>query len=196
MEDFITFKSFDNDKEESPIAKAMETLIEKVIEPIMPKALPKEIELTLNSRLGDEYTAYYFYRNAANWCKGVNYPKAAAFFEKEAAGELEHALKIQDYLTQWNLYPDIPAVETGRAFLGLVDLINQAYELEWNLLQKYSNDQKEIFRDHPATFNFIQEYVDIQVGEVSEYSDLLNALQLIDVSSKLDLLVFEDRYFG
>jgi ferritin len=196
MEDFITFKSFDNDKEESPIAKAMETLIEKVIEPIMPHALPKEIELTLNSRLGDEYTAYYFYRNAANWCKGVNYPKAAAFFEKEAAGELEHALKIQDYLTQWNLYPDMPAVETGRAFLGLVDLINQAYELEWNLLQKYSNDQKEIFRDHPATFNFIQEYVDIQVGEVSEYSDLLNALQLIDVSSKLDLLVFEDRYFG
>lgn len=196
MEDFITFKSFDNDKEESPIAKAMETLIEKVIEPIMPKSLPKEIELTLNSRLGDEYTAYYFYRNAANWCKGVNYPKAAAFFEKEAAGELEHALKIQDYLTQWNLYPDIPVVETGRAFLGLVDLINQAYELEWNLLQKYSNDQKEIFRDHPATFNFIQEYVDIQVGEVSEYSDLLNALQLIDVSSKLDLLVFEDRYFG
>lgn len=196
MEDFITFKSFDNDKEESPIAKAMETLIEKVIEPIMPKALPKEIELTLNSRLGDEYTAYYFYRNAANWCKGVNYPKAAAFFEKEAAGELEHALKIQDYLTQWNLYPNIPAVETGRAFLGLVDLINQAYELEWNLLQKYSNDQKEIFRDHPATFNFIQEYVDIQVGEVSEYSDFLNALQLIDTGSKLDLLMFEDKYFG
>jgi len=196
MEDFITFKSFDNDKSESPIAKAMETLIEKVIEPIMPHALPKEIELTLNSRLGDEYTAYYFYRNAANWCKGVNYPKAAAFFEKEAAGELEHALKIQDYLTQWNLHPNIPTVETGRSFLGLVDLINQAYELEWSLLQKYSSDQKEIFRDHPATFNFIQGYVDIQVAEVAEYSDFLNALQLIDTGNRLDLLVFEDKYFG
>lgn len=196
MEDFITFKSFDNDKEESPIAKAMETLVKKTIRPIVPNTLPKEIELTLNSRLGDEYAAYYLYRNAANWCKGVNYPKAAAFFEKEAAGELEHALKIQDYIVQWNLLPEIPNVETVKSFVSLVDVINQSYEMEWDLLQKYSSDQKEIFRDHPATFNFIQEYVDIQVAEVAEYSDLLNALELIDVDSKLDLLVFEDRYFG
>ena len=28
----------------------------------IPKALPNEVESILNERLGDEYTAYYFYR--------------------------------------------------------------------------------------------------------------------------------------
>jgi ferritin len=48
---------------------------------------------------------------------------------------------------------------------------------------------------HPATFNFIQKYVDIQNDEVSEYSDFLNALVLIDTNNKLDVLYFEQTYF-
>jgi ferritin len=48
---------------------------------------------------------------------------------------------------------------------------------------------------HPATYNFIQKYVDIQNGEVAEYADLLNALELIDTNSKLDILFFEKNYF-
>ena len=165
-------------------------------EPIKPNTLPGEVEARLNARLGDEYLAYYFYRNAANWCKGVNYKKAAAFFEAEATAELGHALGIQEFLVSWNLLPRIPQVETRAQIDGLVDAINQAYELEWELLQKYSKDQVECFAAHPATFNFIQGYVDIQNGEVAEYSDLLNALELIDCDSKLDLLQFEDKYFG
>ena len=35
----------------------------------------------LTERLKDEYTAHYYYRNAANWCNNANYMKAAKFFE-------------------------------------------------------------------------------------------------------------------
>ena len=162
---------------------------------VTPRTLPEEIESLLNTRLGDEYTAYYFYRNAANWCKNANYKKAAAFFESELAGELEHSKGIQDYLTQWNLIPRIPEAPTFFQFESLVDIINKAYELEYGLLEKYSRDQKMLDQFHPATFNFIQKYVDIQNGEVEEYSDLLNALCLVDINNKLDILFFEERYF-
>ena len=103
----------------------------------IPKSLPNEVESTLNQRLGDEYTAYYFYRNAANQCKNINYKKAASFFNSEAEGELGHAQGIQDYLTQWNLIPEIPQVPTYHKFVSLVDIINKAYEIEYNLLEKY-----------------------------------------------------------
>ena len=162
---------------------------------VTPRTLPESIESLLNSRLGDEYTAYYFYRNAANWCKNANYKKAAAFFESELAGELEHSKGIQDYLTQWNLIPRIPEAPTFFQFESLVDIINKAYELEYGLLEKYSGDQKMLDQFHPATFNFIQKYVDIQNGGVEEYSDFLNALCLIDINNKLDILIFEERYF-
>ena len=162
---------------------------------VSPRTLPEGVEDLLNTRLGDEYTAYYFYRNAANWCKNANYKKAAAFFESESSGELEHSKGIQDYLTQWNLIPRIPEAPTFFGFEGLVDIINKAYTLEYGLLEKYSGDQKMLSQIHPATFNFIQKYVDIQNGEVEEYSDLLNALCLVDINNKLDILIFEERYF-
>ena len=62
-------------------------------------------------------------------------------------------------------------------------------------LEKYSKDQKMLDAFHPATFNFIQKYVDIQNDSVGEYSDLLNAIQLINTDNKLDVLFFEDEYF-
>lgn len=167
-------------------------------DPIKPKTLDdisNKLTQTLNKRIGDEYTAYYFYRNAANWCKGMNYNKAGEFFEGEAANELEHSKGLQDYLTQWNIFPTIPQAPTTMNFTSLVDVVNKAYEMEYGLLEKYSEDQGVFFGIHPATFNFIQKYVDIQNEEVAEYSDLLNALELIDTKNKLDVLFFEKNYF-
>ena len=163
--------------------------------PITPKGLPKEIVDLLNERIGDEYTAYYFYRNAANWCENANYKKAAGFFEKEAAGELGHSKGLQEYLTQWNHVPASPQVPTQVAFASLVDIINQAYVLEYNLLEKYSADQVRLFNMDSGTFNFIQQYVDYQVNEVKEYSDLLNATVLVNTENKFEVLYFEQTYF-
>lgn len=163
---------------------------------VRPNTLPSEVESKLNARIGDEYTAHYFYRNAANWCRNANYKNAAAFFEAEAMSELEHAKGLQDYLTQWNLIPAIPSAPTSRSFSSLPQIINEAYGLEYGLFEKYSTDQEDIRAVHPATFNFIQGYVNIQNEAVGEYSDLLNALTLIDIDKKLDVLFFETEYFG
>ena len=160
-----------------------------------PKKLSNDIVEILDARIGDEYTAHYFYRNAANWCKNANYNKAAAYFDGEASSELEHAQGLQDYLVQWNLLPAIPQAPTRTDFNGLVDIIEKAYELEYGLLEKYSGDQKAFHNEHPATFNFIQKYVDIQNSSVAEYSDLLNAIGLINPDNKLDVLFFEKNYF-
>lgn len=166
--------------------------VAKVINPVL---LPEEIVSEINQRIGDEYHAHYFYRNAANWCKEVNYKKAASFFESEANSELEHSKGLQDYLTQWNIIPTIPQAQTKFEFGGLVDIINQAYQMEYDLLQKYSTNQQSLLSSHPATFNFIQKYVDLQNGSVAEYADLLNGAMLVDYNDKFQVLYFEQTYF-
>ena len=214
MSDFKTYKNFKSIKElnEDETEEMVPAVIEEPMAveepmpesttnqntPIKPKTLNDiagKLSEALNERIGDEYTAYYFYRNAANWCKGANYNKAGEFFENEASAELEHSKGVQDYLTQWNIIPTIPQAPTNVTFTSLVDVINKAYEMEYGLLEKYSMDQIAFAEIHPATFNFIQKYVDIQNNEVSEYSDLLNALELIDCNNKLDVLFFEKNYF-
>ena len=164
--------------------------------PMSPRTLDPTIVSALEARLKDEYTAHLIYKNAANWCKNVNYKHAAAFFEAEAADELTHAQKLQDYLTQWNVLPQIPVCAVPNTFTSLVDCINVAYEFEYALLQSYSDLQNALDGPHPATFNFVQQFVDIQNESVGVFSDLLNGLMLVDVTNKLDLLVFEGEYFG
>ena len=164
--------------------------------PMTPKTLDGSIVSALEARLKDEYTAHLIYKNAANWCKNVGYVKAAAFFEAEAADELTHAQKLQDYMVQWNVLPQIPVATVPNTIKSLIDSINGAYVFEYNLLQSYSQIQVEVDGMHPATFNFIQEFVDIQNESVGVFSDLLNALMLVDYNNKLDLLMFEDKYFG
>jgi ferritin len=164
--------------------------------PKTPNTLPAEIVTEINSRIGDEYAAHYFYRNAANWCHNANYKKAAVFFDAEAASELEHAKGLQDYLTQWNIIPEIPSAPTNVVFPNLVEIINNAYDMEFGLFEKYSAAQISFSQVHAATFNFLQGYVNIQNEAIAEYSDLLNALVLIDPFNKFEVLYFENEYFG
>ena len=161
-----------------------------------PKRLSDEIVSILESRLADEYTAHYFYMNVANWCNGVGYFKAGAFFAKESDGELEHAKGIQDYLVKWNVFPKIPTVKTEYPITGLPEAIKEAYALEYDLYQKYNENSKKILSKDPSTFDFLSKYRTIQTDSVAEFSDLLNALELINPSNKLDLLYFEERFFG
>jgi ferritin len=190
---FNRIRENDEFNEEQPIEQEQQVVESGLVTPV---SLTDDIVSIFNERIGDEYTAHYFYRNAANWCRNANYKKATAFFDGEANSELDHAQGLQDYLTQWNLIPSIPSAPSNQSFTSLVDIINKAYNLEYGLFMKYSKDQQALLGFHPATFNFIQKYVDIQNDSVAEYSDLLNALLLVNIENKLDVLIFEDKYFG
>ena len=64
------------------------------------------------------------------------------------------------------------------------------------MYKKYIANSQTLFASDLATFDFLQEFRDIQTSSVAEYSDLLNALQLIDIDKRLDLLHFEELYLG
>jgi len=162
---------------------------------LSPRTLSPEVAELLIERLGDEYTAHYFYRNAANWCNDKAYKKAGAFFTAEAASELTHAEKIQTYLVGWNIVPVIPPVKMVPIFSTLIDVVNKAYQLEYNLLIQYNSNSSMILPVDLNTFDFLQELRTIQNAAVAEYSDLLNAAQLINVENNFEVLYYEGKYF-
>lgn len=162
-----------------------------------PNTLRSEVVKLINQRIGDEYTAHYFYRSAANWCHNMEYKKAAVFFDTEAADELTHAQGLQKYMTDWDIKPTIPAVTTDMNFDNLADIIVKAYDMEYGLLQSYSENSKTIFGlNDMATFVFLQDYVKQNTSSTAEYAGFLNALQLINPENNFELLYFENEYFG
>ena len=113
--------------------------------PMTPKTLDPSIVSALEARLKDEYTAHYFYRAATNWCQDKNYKKASEFFKNEADSELEHAQKIQEYMTDFNVIPEIPQSPIEHKFDGLIEIIKGAYKMELGLMKSYNENSKDLF---------------------------------------------------
>ena len=169
--------------------------VEKVSgEPKLYKLSEKTISL-LNARIKDEYYAHYLYRAAANWCHDMNYKKAAAFFDADANTELEHAGKLQKYMTDFNILPTFSKPEPNHKFDSLVDIIYKAYEFELYLMKAYNKDSLSLFQEDITTFDFLQEFREIQKDSVVEFNDLINAANLVDKNDKFQILYFENTYF-
>lgn len=149
----------------------------------------------LTDRIKDEYTAHYFYRAATNWCRDKNYKKAAEFFSNEADDELTHAKKIQEYMTDFNIIPQIPQAPIDHKFDGLIEIIHGAYKMELGLMKSYNKDSQELFSEDITTFDFLTEFREIQKGAVVEYNDLINGSELVDTKDKFQVLYFEQTYF-
>ena len=158
------------------------------------KLNPKVIKI-LTDRIKDEYTAHYYYRAASNWCQDMNYKKAAEFFSNEAADELTHAQKIQEYMVDFNIQPVIPNAPTKHTFDNLIDIVHGAYKMELGLMMAYNKNSQSLFSSDITTFDFLTEFREIQKGAVVEYNDLINATNLVDKTDKFQVLYFEQTYF-
>jgi ferritin len=164
---------------------------------LKPVQLPKEVVSELTPRIGDEHKAFYFYKAAANWCFEKGYNKAGKFFQEESADELSHAEILEKFIRDWNVIPELDTIKAPPVeFEDLVDILEQAYEMEYKLYEDYEDSSKAVFKiGDLCAFDLLQQFRTIQKDSVALYSDYLNKLELIDPSNKLDLLYFENKFF-
>jgi ferritin len=164
---------------------------------IKPEKLPNDVVKLLVERLNDEFKAYYFYRSATNWCKNVGYFKAAEFFAKESEDELAHAKKIEDYLTDWNVTPDLPKIDKPvLEFSCICDVLDHSYEMEYDLYEAYEETSMNIFKiGDLCVFDFLQFFRTAQKDAVAEYSDKLNMLDGVEPGDKFQMLMLEKKLF-
>lgn len=160
-----------------------------------PYSLPLEIANLLSIKINDEYSAHYFYRQAANYCENVGYLKAAEYFKGESNEELEHAEGLQKYLTDWNVQPMLAPIQSPEEVSGLVDILEKAYKMEYALYDEYEKISSVILMKDLCTFDFLQKYRTIQRMAVAQYSTFLNQLDLIDKTDKNWVYEFEKKAF-
>lgn len=160
------------------------------------KKLPANIVKLFDPLLEAEYTAFYFYKGAANWCKGAGFNLAAKFFEKESQDELEHAYKLQAFLVDWNINPELPMVDPIQSD-DFVKIISDAYDLEYALYEKYEEVSATAFESGDiCVFDLFQFFRGAQTKSVAEYSDMINMLEGCNTESKFELLMLEEKLFG
>lgn len=162
-----------------------------------PEKLSQEVVDLLLPRLQDEFNAFYFYRSAANWCQNKGFFKAASFFKAESDDELSHAKKIEDYIVDWNMTPNLPNItKPNLEFTDLVEVIEKAYDMEFALYEGYEDTSMKIFKTGDlCVFDFLQFYRVTQKEAVAEYSDKLNVVEGTNRDSKFEMLMLEENLF-
>lgn len=161
-----------------------------------PHTLESNVVSKLLDRLKDEYDAMYFYTSASNWCRGKGYEAAADFFKKEAENEHEHARKVEKYITDWNVTFRLPVIHQPDAdYLSLVDVIEQAYEIEYALYEAYEQTSKQMFNLDLCVFDFLTPLRLGQNESVIEYSDMLNELETIGPDNAFALYYWQQEKF-
>lgn len=161
-----------------------------------PHSLPKATIGKLSERLKNEQEAYRYYRYVSNCLRNKGMLIAAAYFEKEAQEELEHAHKLEKYATDWNTELDFMPLPVPSSKETLEAIIEESYKMEYALLGHYEDDCVEALnKGDISTFTFLQEYVNIQREAVAGYADMLNMLDLFDKSDKNWIFNFEKKLF-
>lgn len=161
-----------------------------------PKVIDKSVATKLIERLKDEYDAMYFYTAVANWCQGKGYEGAAKFFYKEADNEKSHANKIERYLTDWNMFFELPKIDQpDKDYRSLVDVIEQAYDIEYGLYEAYEKTSRAIFTSDLCAFDFLTDFRKIQNDSVIEYSDVLNEIKTIGEGNSFALYYWQKEKF-
>lgn len=145
-----------------------------------------EVEIKALNKLGTfELTASHVYQHLTNRMKSLGYFGAEAFFLKESLDERTHYAKLAAFMNDLNCELEVPSlmpVTSDTASIG--DALDMAYKMEADLLAEYERvSNMDITR---KTVILLQDMINIQVGAVGEYGDLINRLKLTD-----NMLVFD-----
>jgi hypothetical protein len=164
---------------------------------LKPEKLSADVVSLLTARLKNETEAFYFYRSATNWCQNVGYFKAAQFFASESTDELTHAKKLESYMVDWNVIPELPAIlKPTLSFKNLAEVIEEAYKMEFALYEEYEDTSMKIFKiGDLCVFDFLQFFRVTQKDAVAEYSDKINMLEGVTVADKFEMLMLEKKLF-
>jgi len=162
-----------------------------------PHKLNSGVVKALSNLLKDEYYANRVYRYISNCLRNSGFKYAADYYANEAADEIQHAIGLEKFATDWNTeLAFLPQEGVDLKEEGLVEFIDFSYNLEYALLEKYKKEYTSAFEDGDLEVAFfLQKYVDIQCNAVAEIADQLNMLELFDKEDKNWVFQFEKKVF-
>jgi ferritin len=143
--------------------------------------LSKKMQDALNEQIKEELFSSYLYLSMAAYCESVNLPGFAHWMQTQSGEELEHAMKFFGYIHDRGGRVLLQALDQPAAeFGGPTDLFEKtlAHEqyITGRIHQLYALAVEE--NDY-ASLSMLQWFVDEQVEEEKNASEILEVLKMI-----------------
>lgn len=159
-------------------------------------AMNSKVMSVLNDQINMEMSAYYTYLSMAAYFEEQSLPGLAAWMYHHSEEEMEHAMKIYQYIIHRRGRVTLQALAAPRTeWASPIEAFEDALHHEQAVTASINRlvDLATAERDH-ATTSFLQWFVDEQVEEEAVVDEALNKLKRIgDFSPGLYLI---DRELG
>lgn len=141
--------------------------------------LSEKLLEALNKQVNFEMYSSYTYLAMAGYCESLDLIGFVNFFRVQAKEELEHAMKIYDYVYQKNGEIQLELIGKPEGnYDGICDVFEKAYEHEQIVTKKIYAIADIAYeeREH-ATISLLKWFIDEQVEEEDTFLNLLKKVR-------------------
>ncbi len=156
--------------------------------------LSKKLLEGLNEQINFEFYSSYTYLAMAGYCESIDLSGFANFFRVQAKEELDHAMKLYDYVYQKNGSVTLEQINKPQPeFDGIIDVFEKGYAHE-QLVTRKIYDLTDIAyeeREH-STISLLKWFIDEQVEEENNFNSLVKRVRRI-IDNPAGLYLMDDE---
>ena len=142
----------------------------------------------VNYRIAQEQQSSRIYEQMYYWLSNKGFLGAAVVWEKFYKEELEHAKLATEFLLSFGIMPELSLLEEpDNNYKDIGDIINSTYKHEELITKQCIELQKYAIANEPLLLPLALKYIDIQVKEMEEATNLTDVYKL-----HKDPLVFDE----
>ncbi len=155
-----------------------------------------DLQDALNAQIGTEFSASYSYLSMASYLEAGSWDGFAAWMTLQSDEERTHAIKFYSYLLDRGINVQLPAISAPTStFASPLDVFEISFAQEKAVtasihhLYKLAHDNADY-----ATVSFLKWFIDEQVEEEKNVSDMIEKLKRANGNPEAMLLL--DRVAG
>lgn len=152
------------------------------------------IKNAFEEQIGHEFSAAHTYLSMAAYFESENLAGFATWMREQSREEIEHAMKIFDFLIDRGAQPELPAVpKPPHGFDGTVEAFSVAYEHERKVTEQIHTLYELALgeKDYPAQM-LLQWFITEQIEEEKITSGILERLRMVE-GSRSALLILDSE---
>ena len=142
--------------------------------------ISEQINEILNEQINKEFYSGYLYLSMSAHLKELGLDGFASWMKLQAKEEVEHGLKIFDYLISCNSFVTLKQIHTPQfEFNGIISIFNIVYEHEQCITRAImSVAQKAEEECDRTTLNFVDWFIEEQIEEEKAVKNIIKRLEL------------------
>ncbi len=143
--------------------------------------LSEKMEKALNEQVKKEFYSAYLYLSMSAYCESLGYSGFANWLKKQAQEEMEHAMKLYDYIFERRGRVILEAIDKPPSdWKDLVDVFENVLKHEEEVTESIYKlmDLAKEEKDY-ATESMLKWFVDEQVEEEASADEILQKLKMV-----------------